>query len=138
MKVSFVIFATDPSRTRPSCKFITVYTKVQITTFQFEHSSVDFLTWKSRSHIKSTVMKSGAVSVRCVGCTFFYAKRECFVSADGSKSVCTFCYETTRSKHLKNFGSIKMNRDLFEFTDYLIYDNMRIAPTEVGGKLFDY
>ncbi|CBY21357.1 unnamed protein product [Oikopleura dioica] len=102
------------------------------TILQVHHSihKVDFLTWKSRSHIKSTVMKSCPESVRCIGCTFFYAKKECFVSSDGSKSVCTFCYETTRSKHLKNFGSIKMNRDLFEFTDFLIYDNMRIATSE--------
>ena len=73
-------------------------------------------------------MKAGPGSVRGIGCTFYYAKKECFVNYDGSKSVCTFCYETTRSKHLKNYGYIKMNRDLFEFANFLMYDTMRINP----------
>ena len=91
---------------------------------------VDFLTWKARAHVKSTQTNAPG-SVRCVGCTFNYAKKECFVNYDGTKSVCTFCYETTRSKHLKNYGYIKMNRDLFEFSNFLMYESMRIVPAEV-------
>lgn len=95
---------------------------------------VDFVSWKQRNYKKTTNQETLAGGVHCGGCTFSYVKRECFVSPEGSSFACTFCYESTRSRHIKNYGAIRQNKDLFEYAEYLIHDSMKLSFEGQGNR----